>query len=254
MADSVPDELVAQFTTITGAPARQAAQFLSISQGDLQTALASYYAAQEDGVDDEPNNDSDYADEDDQADEPQAEPHPTFGGGRRLGDGPSDSQPATIASTSQSKPKAKPVKRGGVATLGDFGAAGRNEDDSDDDDEKNDLFAGGEKSALAVQNPDDLKKRILEKAQKRGPPEKSAPPKKSSLQRCLPALSVATTLPLKTSLPSHSHVNRPSESSVPCTSGVMASLSTMVTYSEMTILGMPSFSTLFDKAAPHYAL
>lgn len=41
------------------------------------------------------------------------------------------------------------------------------------------MFAGGEKSGLAVQNPDDLKKRILEKAQKRGPPPKDAPAPKS---------------------------------------------------------------------------
>jgi UBX domain-containing protein 1 len=41
------------------------------------------------------------------------------------------------------------------------------------------MFAGGEKSGLAVQNPDDLRKRILEKAQKRGPPPKDDAPKKS---------------------------------------------------------------------------
>lgn len=63
--------------------------------------------------------------------------------------------------------------------MGDVGASGANGDDSDDD-EQHDLFAGGEKSGLAVQNPDDLKKRILEKAQKAGPPPKDiAPPKKS---------------------------------------------------------------------------
>lgn len=180
MAGQVSDELIAQFTTITGAPSRQAAQFLAASQGDMETAIASYYAAQEDNVEDEPN-DSDYVDEDDQAQEPQPEVHPTYRGGRRLGDGPSDPLPATIASTSKPMPQSKPPQRGGIATLGDYGAAGRNED-SDSDDEKQDLFAGGEKSGLAVQNPDDLKKRILEKAQRRGPPEKAAPPKKSAFK------------------------------------------------------------------------
>ena len=177
MADQVNDDMVARFTMITGAPTRLATQFLSASQGDLETAIASYYAAQEDGVEEDPN-DSDYADDDDRAQEPEPEAHPTYGGGRRLGDGPSDPQPATIASTSQPKSKPKPAPRGGIATLGDYGAEGRNEDDSDED-EKQDLFAGGEKSGLAVQNPDDLKKRILEKAQRRGPPEKAAAPKKS---------------------------------------------------------------------------
>ena len=62
--------------------------------------------------------------------------------------------------------------------MGDVSAGGANGDESDDDD-KQDLFAGGEKSGLAVQNPDDLRKRILEKAQKRGPPPKDAAPKKS---------------------------------------------------------------------------
>ena len=178
MADQVSDELIAQFTAITGAPSRQAAQYLSVSSGDLETAVASYFAAQEDNVDDN-QDDSDYMEEDDRPQEDQPESHPPYGGGRRLGDGPTDSQAATIATSSQPKPKANPPARGKVATLGDYGASGRNHDDDSDDDEKQDLFAGGEKSGLAVQNPDDLKKRILEKAQKRGPPEAAAPPKKS---------------------------------------------------------------------------
>ena len=60
------------------------------------------------------------------------------------------------------------------ATLGDLsgGAAsshaghGHDSDDDDDDHENQDLFAGGEKSGLAVQNPDDLKRKILERAKK----------------------------------------------------------------------------------------
>lgn len=62
------------------------------------------------------------------------------------------------------------------ATLGDLGGggasshAGHGHDDDDDDDEDydpdQDLFAGGEKSGLAVHNPDDLKKKIIERAKK----------------------------------------------------------------------------------------
>ena len=95
---------------------------------------------------------------------------PLPGGGRRLGEGPTDPQPIPTVSSkpsSRTKKRAAPQKK--IATLGDFGAdAQDNEDpnDSDDDDEKQDMFAGGEKSGLAVKNPDDLKKKILDQARK----------------------------------------------------------------------------------------
>ena len=44
---------------------------------------------------------------------------------------------------------------------------GHDHDDvSDDENENQDFFAGGEKSGLAVQNPDEIKRKILEKAKK----------------------------------------------------------------------------------------
>lgn len=49
--------------------------------------------------------------------------------------------------------------------MGDL-TSGANDSEDDDDDENQDFFAGGEKSGLAVQNPDDLKKKIIEKAKK----------------------------------------------------------------------------------------
>ena len=67
------------------------------------------------------------------------------------------------------------------ATLGDLrGSAGpshaghghgHDDDDKDEDyepseDENQNLYAGGEKSGLAVENPDDLKKKIIERAKK----------------------------------------------------------------------------------------
>ena len=66
------------------------------------------------------------------------------------------------------------------ATLGDLrGVAGPNQaghghdegDDADEDyepsdDDNQNLYAGGEKSGLAVENPDDLKKKIIERAKK----------------------------------------------------------------------------------------
>jgi UBX domain-containing protein 1 len=91
-------------------------------------------------------------------------------GGRRLGEGPSDPQPIPTTSSSQSsQPPKRAAAQKKFATLGDFGNDSHGHDDpndSDYDDEKQDMFAGGEKSGLAVQNPDDLKKKILEKARK----------------------------------------------------------------------------------------
>jgi UBX domain-containing protein 1 len=146
------------------------------SDWDLETAVTNYYAAQEDATEDAAD-DSDYMDEDDP--QPSHQPQSSHGTGRTLGSGPSNSQPipvAPLSSSSQPKKKSRAQKK--FATLGDVGASGAN-DDSDDDD-KHDLFTGGEKSGLAVQNPDDLKRRILEKAQKIGPPPKDgAAPKKS---------------------------------------------------------------------------
>ena len=161
----------------------QAQQFLAASDWDLETAVANYYAAQEDQTEDN-QDDSDYADEDEPEPSHQSQPPPTGssrGAGRRLGDGPSDSQPipdAPSSTSNSSQSRNQPGAQKKFATIGDVSSSGANGDDSDDDD-KQDLFAGGEKSGLAVQNPDDLRKRILEKAQKRGPPPKDAAPKKS---------------------------------------------------------------------------
>ena len=98
-----------------------------------------------------------------------------LGRGRTLG---SDSDPQPISTTSTTPPAppsaSKPQQKKKFATLGDLsgssggGHAGHSHDDAgdDDDDENNDLFAGGEKSGLAVQNPDDLKRKIIERAKR----------------------------------------------------------------------------------------
>lgn len=87
------------------------------------------------------------------------------GGGQPsgLGAGSSSSSNSGGPQQSSSTGKNQPSKK--FATLGDYASGGG--DTSDEDDEVNqDLFAGGEKSGLAVQNPDDIKKKIIEKAQK----------------------------------------------------------------------------------------
>jgi UBX domain-containing protein 1 len=85
-------------------------------------------------------------------------------GGRTLGGSAAPASSSAAAESSSSARSAAPKKK--FATLGDFsqGAAADSSDDDDDNDQ--DFFAGGEKSGLAVQNPDDLKKKILEKARR----------------------------------------------------------------------------------------
>jgi len=86
-------------------------------------------------------------------------------GGQHLGAGEESAGPsASLSGTPQqssSGGRSRPPKK--FATLRDFASAGG---DSSDDDENpsQPFFAGGEKSGLAVQNPDDLKKKIIEKA------------------------------------------------------------------------------------------
>lgn len=87
-----------------------------------------------------------------------AEPEPEYTGPRTL-----DGRPAPeYAAASSSSAAKKPQKRTGLATLSSIGG-GNGQDDSEDDDDYDDddderrgprdLFAGGEKSGLAVQDP-----------------------------------------------------------------------------------------------------
>jgi UBX domain-containing protein 1 len=86
---------------------------------------------------------------------PQRQPVP--GGGRTL-DGTYVPPPAGAASSaSSSRAASKAPQRGGPRTIkdlqGDGGHGHAHDDDDDDDKEDQDFFAGGEKSGLAVQNP-----------------------------------------------------------------------------------------------------
>lgn len=73
-----------------------------------------------------------------------------------------DGRPAPQSAVASSGSSKRPSKKKGLATLSDLGGSGHDhdddddEDDDDDDDERKgprDLFAGGEKSGLAVQDP-----------------------------------------------------------------------------------------------------
>ena len=88
---------------------------------------------------------------------------------------PSNEPPQPIPTTSSvpapPTSSAQPKKK--FATLGDLQASssaqgGHDHSDDDDDDPDYDpnLFAGGEKSGLAVQNPDNIKRQIIERAKR----------------------------------------------------------------------------------------
>lgn len=177
------DELIAQYSGITGASAAQARQFLEAFDWNLETAIEDHYARQQDS-----DADPDYQEPDDEPVQPAQSSSLAPGGGHRLGDGPSTSRPvptsAAPSTSSSSKPKAGAGTNKRFATLGDVSSG--NKDDSDSDDEPPNLYAGGDKSGLAVQNPDqkgseDLKKKIIEKARKGGRElaDDDAPPKRS---------------------------------------------------------------------------
>jgi len=78
-------------------------------------------------------------------------------------------QPIPTSSPMPPPPTQPPKKK--FATLGDlkegappgYHGHAHDDDDSDDEDYKPDLYAGGEKSGLAVENPDDLKKKIIDR-------------------------------------------------------------------------------------------
>ena len=134
----------------------QAQQFLLANQWDLPGAAAEYYTSQEEGI----------AGAQEGGEDPQ-EPE-AYTGPRTL-----DGRPAPAAiptAESSSRAAAAPPRRGGIATLGSLnqgatgghghghGHAHDDDDDSDDSDfnpdkQPRDLFAGGEKSGLAVQDP-----------------------------------------------------------------------------------------------------
>ncbi|KAL8905840.1 MAG: hypothetical protein Q9171_006506 [Xanthocarpia ochracea] len=176
MSDSGPNhtEAISQFSNLTGVAPPEARRYLESSQWDLEAAATEYYTSLEEA-----------AAEDEPPSEPLPEPEETLpeapsanSGGRTLAGGNVPQAIPTISSMpdqSSSSSKAAPKKK--FATLGDLsgggiGHAGHGHDDDSDDsdyDPKQDLFAGGEKSALAVQNPDEMKKKILERARKNLP-------------------------------------------------------------------------------------
>lgn len=134
----------------------QAEQYLNAGNWDIQTAGGLYFddasppdPADADMADDEPQNPT--------SDAPPQQP----GGGRTLA---GDYVPPTASSSSSQQPASQRSQQRGLRTLGDLqasgGGHGHSHDDGDhasdsdyNEDEHQDFFAGGEKSGLAVQNP-----------------------------------------------------------------------------------------------------
>ncbi|KAJ4293317.1 protein phosphatase regulator [Kalmusia sp. IMI 367209] len=149
------DELIASLASLTGLAPTEAQQYLQAGDWNLENAAALYF----DEVAPQDEQDADVstsmADENAPQDDPSQQQQP--GGGRTLG-GAYVPQSASSSSTNPQQPAARRPQRG-LRTLGDLQSGGghghsnHGSDSEPDDDENQDFFAGGEKSGLAVQNP-----------------------------------------------------------------------------------------------------
>lgn len=128
----------------------KAQQFLEANRWDLSGAAAEYFTAQEEGIAGAQGG------SDDELEVPE-----NYTGPRTLDGRPAPAAIPTVASSSRA-----PAQRGvgGIRTLGslnqdDDDGHGHGHDHDDDDEDSDyeppprDLFAGGEKSGLAVQDP-----------------------------------------------------------------------------------------------------
>ncbi|KZF20279.1 P-loop containing nucleoside triphosphate hydrolase protein [Xylona heveae TC161] len=190
------DGLISQFCSLTGAAPTEAEQYLATNAWDISAAAAEYYTAQE-----EQGSQAD-SQADTAEDELYSAPAPSSGasalGGRTLGGEGVPSQavptapPAAGPSSSSSSSTSRQPQRSKFATLGDLKreeggpSRGHAHDDDDDEEENQDFFAGGEKSGLAVQNPNDPMERIksiISKAKRPvSPIEDDQPPRPSNFR------------------------------------------------------------------------
>lgn len=124
----------------------KAAEYLSASQWDIDSAVTSYYTDMDEGEQGTTSN----------APTAAAAAEPEYTGPRTL-----DGRPAPEYARASSSAASRPQKRTGLATLSSLGGGHSHDDDDDDEDDDDDderrgprdLFAGGEKSGLAVQDP-----------------------------------------------------------------------------------------------------
>ncbi|KAL7945298.1 hypothetical protein V8C42DRAFT_322737 [Trichoderma barbatum] len=141
------DEMVRDFVAMSGASADLATQYLESNDWDMLSACNSFFHDEDERNDERRRQ---------QAAEGTLE---QYSGPRTLDGRPA---PQEDFSSSASR-KTNQQKKKGIATLGSLGSSSAAHHDDDDDDEDNDdddeddgrgnLFAGGEKSGLAVQDP-----------------------------------------------------------------------------------------------------
>ncbi|KAG6019651.1 hypothetical protein E4U41_003143 [Claviceps citrina] len=141
------DDLVRQFVSVCNATPEQATQYLDANLWDLVAAFNSFFQDEEEAKTSRGQASS----------SSRPDPEPEYTGPRTL-----DGRPAPqAASSSRAREQQKPQpKKTGIATLGSLGGGAHqrdggngDSDDDDDDDGRGNLFAGGEKSGLAVQDP-----------------------------------------------------------------------------------------------------
>lgn len=163
------DQLIADLSNLTSLPPQEARQYLEAHQWDISGAATDYYTSLEDLPV--------------QGEEPGPEgtgpvgTQPASSGPRTLVGDPapqpipttSDMPPAPSSSANQ-PPKKKFATLGDLSGGGPSSHAGHGHDDEGDetDEDAQDLFAGGEKSGLAVQDPEELKRKIIERARRYG--------------------------------------------------------------------------------------
>ncbi|PWW78585.1 SEP-domain-containing protein [Tuber magnatum] len=137
------DSLIQNFCAVTGSDAQQARHLLEASNWNIESATEQFFEANDEDATGPFHHHLD-SDSD---------------GSEALYDPPRQAPGRAAASSSKSK----------FATLGDLKGKDGEEDDGSDD-EKQDLFAGGEKSGLAVQNPGDPRNavQIVQDILKRG--------------------------------------------------------------------------------------
>ncbi|GFP55660.1 UBX domain-containing protein 1 [Trichoderma asperellum] len=146
--DEVPDreEMVRNFVTMSGASEELATQYLESNGWDMLAACNSYFHDEDERNDERRRK---------QAEEGTLE---QYSGPRTLDGRPAPQEDFSSAASRKSK---QPKKKG-IATLGSLGSSAAHHDDDDEDDDYDDddeedgrgnLFAGGEKSGLAVQDP-----------------------------------------------------------------------------------------------------
>ncbi|KAI1271098.1 hypothetical protein F5Y07DRAFT_36348 [Xylaria sp. FL0933] len=136
------DALTSQFVSTTGASVEQATQYLTASNWDVMVAAESYFADEDEAMGGGGSGTG--------AASSSAAP-PDYTGPRTLDGRPA---PQAIPTTSSASSSKRPQKKKGLATLSSY-ADNDNDDDDDDDDDgaHRDTYAGGEKSGLAVQDP-----------------------------------------------------------------------------------------------------